>query len=368
VLVSSGVVALAVLLLAGVLEIEVDAAWWAFAVVAVVIAIDSSRALISLRTARRYSSAALLSNALHFGSDLAGTLAVLAGLVAVALGWPEGDSIAALFVALLVLVAASRIIRRNVDVLMDRAPAEADAAARKAIAERVPLVRVKRLRLRQAGGRNFVDVVIGVQPGAAVAQGHADADAVEDAVRRALPEADVVVHVEPETGADAALRERAQEAALNVPGVREIHNVNVITVDGRTQISLHLKLPGAITLDEAHDAAEQVERAILEALPGVDAVQTHLEPLAEEAEGRPPAESAVDRDAEAVLQIVREETGSPPRELRFLETDGGLVAFLTLALEPRTELQEAHGTASAVEERIKRELPEIVEVNVHTEP
>jgi cation diffusion facilitator family transporter len=367
VLVSIGVAALAVLRLAGVLEGEVDPTWWAFAAVVVVIAIDSFRTLTSLRAARRYESAALLSNALHFGSDLAGTLAVLAGLAAAALGWPEGDSLAALFVAFLVVSAAIRLIRRNVDVLMDRAPADAVAAARVAIAQQVPGVSVRRLRLRQAAGRHFVDVVIGVSPAAAVGQGHAAADAVEDAVRRALPEADVVVHVEPEPTA-AEQRERAQEAALRVPRVREIHNVNVLSVDGRTEVSLHLKLPGALSLGEAHALAEQVEHAIAEAMPEVDSVQTHLEPLAEAAEARSLAAPEVARDSESVLRIVREETGAAPRELRFLDTDEGLVAFLTLGLDPGSDLQAAHATASAIEERIRRERPEIAEVIVHTEP
>ena len=98
------------------------------------LSIDLSRTVVSLRTARRYGSEALRSNAIHFGSDFAGTLAVLAGLVAAAAGYPGGDSIAALFVAVLVLLAAGRLIRRNVDVLMDRAPADAEAAARAAIA------------------------------------------------------------------------------------------------------------------------------------------------------------------------------------------------------------------------------------------
>ena len=71
------------------------------------------------------SSAALLSNAVHFGSDLLSTLAVIGGLLAARRGFPEGDSIAALFVAVLVVAAAARLIRRNVDVLMDRAPADA---------------------------------------------------------------------------------------------------------------------------------------------------------------------------------------------------------------------------------------------------
>ncbi|MER3412531.1 MAG: hypothetical protein C4305_09730 [Thermoleophilia bacterium] len=114
--------------------------------------------------------------------------------------------------------------------------------------------------------------------------------------------------------------------------------------------------------------AEEVERAILDALPDVDAVQTHLEPLAETAAGRRPAPGEIERDAESVLRIVREETGQAPRSLRFLETDEGLVVFLTLGLDPRSDLVQAHATASAIEERIRREQPDIAEVHVHTEP
>ena len=153
------------------------------------IAIDASRTVVSFRGGRQYRSDALLANALHFASDLAGTLAVLAGLVAAALGFPEGDAIAALFVAGLVVVAAGRLLRRNVDVLMDRAPVDAEETARRAIAALEPPVELRRLRVRAAGGAHFVDVVIGIAPGAAVGQGHAAADRVEEAVRESLPDA-----------------------------------------------------------------------------------------------------------------------------------------------------------------------------------
>jgi cation diffusion facilitator family transporter len=347
---------------------EVDPTWYAFAVVGVVIAIDLTRAVVSWRTANRFKSAALQSNALHFASDLVGSVAVLVGLALARAGHPNADPVAALVVAAIVLSAATRLMRRNIDVLMDRAPAEATAAARQAIERTVPGVSLRRLRMRQAAGRYFADVVIGVPPGAAVAQGHASADAVEDAVRRALPEADVVVHVEPQAGSESALRERIQAAALQVPGVRELHNVNVVDVGGRPEISLHLKLPGTMSLDDAHEVAEQVEAAILAAVPEVAAVRTHLEPLTETAEAHRPPADAVESEEASVLRIVRDETGGPPRELRFLETDGGLVAFLTLSLDPHTELQSAHATASSIEERIRHERPEILEVHVHTEP
>jgi cation diffusion facilitator family transporter len=365
-IVSVGVAALAVARLGGWIQIKVDARWWAFVVVGLVLAIDVSRTLVSLRTARRFHSAALFSNALHFGSDFAGSLAVLFGLVGVRAGWPAGDSVAALFVAALVLSAALRIMRRNVDVLMDRAPADAEAAARLAIAGIRPAISLRRLRMRSAAGRNFADVVIAVSPDSAVGQGHAAADAVESALDRALPETDVVVHVEPEEQ-DAVTRELAQAAAMHVPRVREIHNISVLHVDGRTEVSLHLKLPGDLSLDEAHGVATDVERAIEEALPGV-AVRTHLEPLAEEAEGRSPPRIEVARDAEAVTRIVVERTGSPPRELRFLQTVDGLVVFLTLGLDSAVPLADAHARASEIEERIRSVLPGISEIIVHTEP
>ena len=173
VVVSIGVAALAVARLAGWVELDVEPAWWVFAVLLLVVAIDLSRLVVSYRTARQHSSAALFSNAVHFGSDLLSTIAVMGGLVAARAGFPEGDSVAALFVAVLVVTAAARLIRRNVDVLMDRAPADAVEAAHDAIARLDPPVAVRRLRLRQAGGRTFADVVIGVSPGAAVGQGHA---------------------------------------------------------------------------------------------------------------------------------------------------------------------------------------------------
>src|SRR6266545_1191115 len=350
--------------LAGTSHAHVDAAWYALVVLGVVIAIDASRTLISWRASRELDSAALQSNALHFFSDLLGSVAVLIGLVVVRAGYQHADSIAALFVAVLVLAAAARLMRGNVDVLMDRVPVEAEAAARAAIAAIRPVVDLKRLRMREAGGRQFADVVIGVPSGAAVGQGHAAADSVEEAVQAALPRSDVVVHVEPEE--TAGIRDRAQAAALTVPRVREVHNVTVLVVGGRTEVSLHLKLPGELPLEEAHEIAEEVERAIRAAVPAVEAVQTHLEPLAEDAH----VETAENVDAEAgvVTRIVREALGREPRELRFLQTTEGLVAFLTLGLDPADSLADAHARASEVEARIRTARPEIADVIVHTEP
>ena len=85
-------------------------------------------------------------------------------------------------------------------------------------------------------------------------------------------------------------------------------------------------------------------------------MQTHLEPLAETAEAAPGRR--VERDASRRCGIVREETGAAPRELRFLETEDGLVVFLTLGARSDERSLDAHAQASEVEEHIRREQPE----------
>jgi cation diffusion facilitator family transporter len=334
---------------------------YVFATIFIVIAVDATRAVLSWRVSRATGSAALAANAVHFAGDLAGTVAVLIGLLFVRAGYPNGDPVAALFVAVLVLSSAVRLMRMNVDVLMDRAPLGAEATAREAIEELGPSLELRRLRMRQAGGRQFADVVIGVAASAGVGQGHAAADAVEEALQRALPGSDVVVHVEP--GSEADVRDLVHAAAAAVPSVREIHNVILVEVDGRNELSLHVKLPGGMTLAEAHDSAEELESAIRLKVPTLDTIQTHLEPLTEPVEGR-----EVPGDAAVVERIVLEQTGHAPVGLRFLRTDSGLVAYLTLVLDATASLDEAHSRASEIEARLRLEAPEIANVVIHTEP
>jgi len=65
---------------------------------------------------------------------------------------------------------------------------------------------------------------------------------------------------------------------------------------------------------------------------------------------------------------VRELTDEPPREVRLVRTDEGLLVFVTLPVPAEKTLAEAHALASQVEEGIRERLPEIADVVVHTEP
>jgi len=346
---------------------EVDAAWWALALLGVVIAVDASRAAISLRASRRYSSAALAANALHFGSDLAGSLAVLVGLAFARAGHDEADSIAALVVAVIVIGAALRLASESVGVLMDRAPAEAQAAIAGALERLDGNVQVRRVRTRHAAGRTFVDLVVGVPPDAGVGQAHATADEIEDELRRAVANADVVVHVEP-LDAEGDMRERATAGALTVPDVREVHNVRVMHVGDGYELSLHAKAPSDRTLRAAHDIAERVEAAIQDAVPELRRVYTHIEPLAATDWTTKPSRDDVAQERAIIDEAVRRHTGSKPLDVRFRDAEHGRIAFVTVALPGEQPLSSAHRRAGLIEQEVRDRRPGLADVVVHTEP
>jgi cation diffusion facilitator family transporter len=346
---------------------HVDARWYALAVLGVVILIDASRAATSWRASRRYGSPALASNALHFASDLAGSTAVLAGLILVRAGYPAADSIAALVVAVLVIGAAVRLMGENVSVLMDRTSAEAEDKVRRAIHDAAPELPLTRLRMREAAGRHFADVVMGAPSDAGLAQGHAIADRVERAIQEALPGSDVVVHVEPEL-VTGSLRERATAAALGVPEVREVHNVKVMELGDRVEVSLHVKLPNDMSLDEAHEVADEVEQAVAGADPRIARVQVHLEPLTESVRGGQLTAGQANALRDAIQAIVKDVTGVDALDIDVHDTDHGPVALITVPMAGSSSLDESHTRAHAIEDIVRAQLPELADVVIHTQP
>jgi cation diffusion facilitator family transporter len=347
---------------------EFEARWYIFAVIAVALLVDLSRITTSVRTARKYKSAALRSNAYHFTGDMAGSLAVLGGIVAVAAGFHQGDAVAAIVVAAIIFFAAGRLIYENARVLMDTAPADAQARAEAAIADLGDAIELRRLRLRESGGHYFADAVVGVPPGQAVVESHDTADALEAAVRRALPDTDVLVHLEPRReGLD--LRDRVLAIALAEPLVREAHDITIYDHDGGASISLHLKMDPDVAIDQAHAAAERVE-ASLRADAAVQDVHTHLEPLEQPLAARPDedGERPDEAERERIIGLVVARTGEPPRELRLLHAAGGLVVFVSVVVPAGTALSSAHDLASRLEEDIRDRQSHMQDVVVHTEP
>jgi cation diffusion facilitator family transporter len=149
------------------------------------------------RAGQRLHSEILLADAAHTRSDVYASLAVVAGLGIVSLGYPRADSIFTIFVAVVIARAGWRILRTTVPILVDERAASEETIA--ALARATPGVRdCFAVRSRGRVGEAFAELTITVDRELNVEQAHQIADRVEHRVAEALAAREVVVHIEPD--------------------------------------------------------------------------------------------------------------------------------------------------------------------------
>ena len=150
--------------------------------------------------ARATGSPAIDADAAHIASDVWTSAGAAAGLVIVwATGWTRVDAAVGVAIALYVVVVGARIAWRAGQILIDQAlPDEEmhlisatldDFAAREGVGFHA-------LRARRSGTKRHVDMHMVVDPDTTVREGHALTGRVKRAVQRALPDSEVLIHLE----------------------------------------------------------------------------------------------------------------------------------------------------------------------------
>jgi cation diffusion facilitator family transporter len=342
---------------------EVNPAGYAFALLIATLVIEAGRAAVLQRVGRRTSSEAMLADATNRLSDVLATLGVMAGLGGVRLGFPWADSVAALLVAAIVARAAALLVWRSGDILIDRAPAGAEARLRDAI-RRVDGVReVRSVRVRRSGPNLIGDASIATGRMLSVEAAGALVDDVKARARLALPGLDLAVAVEGQEQ-QADLVERIHAAAARNGGVRDLHNVTVEReADGSLHLTMHAKLPGEQNLAVASKTSRDLERSIRTELPEATRIDIHLEPI------EPQVVPGLDVTARRsqLASRMREVVESHPEVKRLVDVElsdrnNRIHAHVVAEVAGEITLEHAHTIESQLEEMILREIPEVHEV------
>jgi cation diffusion facilitator family transporter len=155
------------------------------------------------RQAKEHDSAALEGDAAHLRTDAMTSAAVLVGLALVEItGIDAFDSITAMVVAMAIVWSGIRIIRRSSGVLVDEALPEAEMdriEAAIASARTAEVAGYHKLRTRRAGSRRYIDLHVQYRSGTSLERAHELAHAMRDSIEAEIPNAEVLIHVEPET-------------------------------------------------------------------------------------------------------------------------------------------------------------------------
>ena len=347
---------------------------WPALVVLTSIGVDFWRSRQLRIVAKRTGSPALATDAFHFASDIWSSVAVLCGLGASWVGMQFGipilrfaDPLAAILVSALILRMTVHLGHEAVAVLMDEIPAETRRRIVNEVEHVDGVLAVEQVRVRRAGAGYFADLTLALPRRYTFEHTGELVRTATDAVHRALPEADVVIHTVPRKARAESIfdRVRAVAARNNV----SVHELSVQSHRDRLRVEQHLELDEAMPLLKAHEFVTAMEAEILREVPEIDAVLTHIE--SEQATIEQPEET--DEEDRRLEEALRTSATRFPEivdvhEIHVRRAGEHIYLSCHCTLPDDLIMQRVHVVITALEDRFKQECPEVDRVMIHPEP
>src|SRR6202165_3097310 len=338
-----------------------------FIVLLIDIAVNFWRARALHSAAHDTKSQALAADALHFASDVLGSIAVIIGLALSGLGYAWGDGAAAIGVAVMIALLGLRLARATVETLLDRAPEGALEKATAAISTVPGVVDIERLRVRMVGSTHFIDATVQVPRTYPIDRVDQIKRRAQEAVTRALGEADLTFTAVPVARDNESVRERIMVIARN-SGLA-VHHVTVHDLGGKLTVSIDLEVDGEMALNAAHDIAQELERNIRDEFGEDVEVDTHIEPLEPELPlGADAAPDRVDTIKTALARFAAHSAIHDIHSVRGRNTEAGEIVNFHCRAAPSMSVIKVHENVDEIESALRRAFPPIKRLISHAEP
>jgi cation diffusion facilitator family transporter len=350
---------------------------WPFAVLLLSIAVDFTRSRKLHRIAQEHSSQALEADAIHFGTDIWSSTAVLIGLAASYAGarWnipvlQLADPFAALVVSGIILYVTWGLGRRTVDALLDATPKETREATRAELDRDLMsidgVLAVNRLRTRRSGSSYFADLTLGLSRNLTFQRTEQITTEATVVVERHLPGADVVIHTVPM----APLAESVHDRIRAVAARRNltIHDVAVQQFGTELHVEQHLEVKETMPLRQAHELASRLESDIQREIPEVSSILTHIE--SEPATIEQPESQERDRQLEVRLRRVATEFPEilDIHDVMVTRMGTHLKMSCHCTMPDDLSMERVHAVITALEGAFKLDAPEVDRLLIHPEP
>ncbi len=338
-----------------------------FVVLLVDIAVNLWRARALQSAARETKSQALAADALHFASDVMGSLAVIAGLTLAAFGFWWGDAAAAIAVAVMIALLGLRMARSTVETLVDRAPEGVAERATAAIRMVPGVVDVDRLRVRMVGPTHFIDAIAKVPRTYPIDRVEEIKRRAQEAVSKALGDADLTFTAVPVARDNEGVRERIMVIARN-SGLA-IHHVTVHDLGEKLIVGIDLEVDADMELTAAHEVTLVLERNIRDEFGEDVEVDTHIEPLEPELPlGTDAAPDRVEAIKAALARFAADGAIHDIHSVRVRDTEAGEIVNFHCRAAPLMSVIKVHENVDEIERALRRAFPTVKRVISHAEP
>ena len=354
---------------------------WPFVVLVLSIVVDASRSAALRRVAAAHRSEALEADAVHFGTDIWASAAVVVGLLFSYAGqrWHVpalryADPIAALVVAAIILGVTWKLARKTVDSLLDATPREVRDRIQGQILrdlQAIPdVISVQRLRVRRSGSDYFVDMTLGLPRALTFQRSEQVTSEATAVVQRGLEGADVVVKTVPVAAVDESPfdRVRAVAARRNL----NVHDVTLQQYNGALHLEQHLELPESMSLRSAHEIATQLEVDIHREVPGIATLLTHIEGEPATIAHAAPLETAKSLEAQLRRTAVHFPEILDIHEITVTRGYSGAANSIQVkchcTLPDDLPMSRVHAIITDFEDEFRLKHPQVTRVLIHPEP
>jgi cation diffusion facilitator family transporter len=296
-------------------------------------------------------------------SDLGSTIIALLGFGLATLGFYYGDSIASIFLGLMLVFLSARLARASIMELSDTASRDMVWDIRKQIVAHDGVQENRNLRVRQAGAKTFIETTVQVSSSMSLDDAHDLASEIEADLKASFGNIDAIIHIEP-----SEKRQRMEQLVkklATVEGVREVHDEATVYANGKLYVMLHAFVDPKLSVEEAHEIAEKIESRMRKGIKQLENVTVHVEP-----HGAKIREAEIDEDE--LKKLIDELARKVKTSLRLKRTvtysaEGKRYINVDCCFTKHVPLTEAHEIASHVEKEISEYFAGAV-VTVHIEP
>jgi divalent metal cation (Fe/Co/Zn/Cd) transporter len=228
------------------------------------------------------------------------------------------------------------------------------------------VLEVERVRIRRAGNGYFADLTVALARNVTFQKSEQVVDNVTTAVRRVLPDADVVVHSHARAAGTENIFDRVRGVATR--NNLMVHDVSVQDFGGRLHVEQHLELDERLSLKQAHDEVTRLEAEIRDQVPEIASILTHIE--SEPATIELASTVTGDAKVERILRRVAKEFPEvlDVHEVQVKRVSDRVYLSCHCTMSDGLPLSRVHDIQTALEARFKQEIPDLFRVLIHPEP
>lgn len=319
------------------------------------------------RTATRYNSQVLEANSLQFRMDIWTQSVVIFGLIFVNMGYNNADSIIAIIISGFIAYSGIKMGMKSIDVLLDRAPTNLVKKIGKIVKKVEGVIQFENLRIRTSGPKTFVDMNILVPRIFSIEKAHNIASEVEDRVKGAVLNADVLVHVEAEEG-DKKIIDKITQISSDMQGIIGIHDLWVRKLEKLIEIDVHIQVNPNITLSKAHNISTIFEEKLDEEFNNTS-ITIYIDTEDARINYQKPARTELSRLKKLVkITVSNIDDVSSCSNINVKHIGNEFHVSISCTLKKDLKMKDAHKVAENIEEKIIASEMRIRKVFVHTEP